>query len=424
MEKFGQKIGFMQNKKINLINTMSSVDYNKYINYLIIFYALALPISKAGTVFSEILLILLWILQGNFKSKFYELKQSNFIIFFSAFILLGIIAILWSSDKLYAIAYIKKYWHYLVIPIIYTSLQKPYIKHVISAFLAGMLISEIFSYSIFFELIHYKDRLPSDPSPFMDHMNYSVYLAWTSIILLNRIFFEKFFQYKVFYFLYFLITTSSLFLNAGRSGQVLFLVSVFTLGLLNIKNKIKSLLIMFFLSGFVLSTAYIVSPNFNQRANALKSDIERMVYNDQYTGGLGQRVALWTMGTNVFFDNLAYGTGLGDEIEGAKNFANQYNFTIYKDIEEHGYIDYHNAYIQYGIQLGIVGLILFISIFYILLRTKFTSTIYRNLNISFTIIFGLYSMSLCTFHLMNPMVLFALFAALFSSISRLEISKI
>lgn len=402
---------------------MRNIQYDKYANYLIVAYAFALPISKAATVLFEVLLIALWFFQGDFKSKFNELKQSKFIIVLSLFLLLGVIAIGWSSDTAYALAYIKKYWHFLVIPIIYTSLESKYVKHIFSGFLFGMLISEVVSYGIFFELIHYKNRLPSDPSPFMDHTNYSVYLSFAAMILLNRIFFEERFRMKIFYFIYFLIVSSSLFINGGRTGQVIFITSLFIVGFINIKNKMKSIIIMLTLTTAILLTAYNVSPVFNARSNALMEDITQMTIHDKYTGGFGQRVALWTMGANVAMDNFIYGTGLGDEMDGMTFYAKKYNFSLYVDKPEKGYIDYHNAFIQYFVQLGVLGFILFLSLFYALAMNKFQNKIYLNINILFIVSFFMLSMIGPSLHLMNSMVLFALFAGMLNGISKLETSR-
>ena len=175
---------------INFKQKFEIIDYNKFINYFIVLYSFCLPISKAGTTFSAICLILLWFIESNFKVKISLIKSNKFMIVLGTFLLLSFLSIFWSSDTSFAVDYVRKYWHFLIIPIIYTSLDRSYIKHVFSAFLLGMFISEIVSYGIFFEFWTKEGVSPNDPSPFMDHTNYSIYLAFTVFILMHRILFE------------------------------------------------------------------------------------------------------------------------------------------------------------------------------------------------------------------------------------------
>ena len=194
-------------KNINISRTF----YNNYINYFIILYAFCLPISRAGISLSIVLIFLFWILEADFKRKYFEIKNNYFILAIFIFILYSFIAVLWSSDKIFALEYVKKYYHFLIIPIIFTSLKKEYIDKVFSAFLLGMLISEITSYGIFFELWIKEGVSPNDPSPFMDHSNYSTYLAFTVFILMYKIIYTDDFKWKIAYSIFFLFSTSNLF---------------------------------------------------------------------------------------------------------------------------------------------------------------------------------------------------------------------
>lgn len=401
--------------------TKDKLNYSQILNYLILIYAFVIPISKAGVVIVEILLILLWLLQRDFQRKYNQLKSNSFFIALSLFLLLSIISLSWSSDLNYSLNYLRKYWHFLIIPIIYTSVDKKYVTHIFSAFLLGMLISEIVSYGIFFEIWSKEGISPNDPSPFMDHTNYSIYLAFTAFILMHRIFYSNEFKWKIIYGAYFLLSSSNLFLNGGRTGQVAFLASFFIVGFMNIKNKfaasataLLAIILIFFL-------AYNSSPIFKKRANYTYNDINRMITQDDFSGAFTQRVSLWILGSHQFMDNFLTGTGIGDEASGVDKYIESYNF------EENGavrkgekYLDFHNAFIQYGVQLGIFGFILFVMIFYTLIKQKFTTPMYKNLNILFVSLFVFLSMMGLSMHIMASMTFFALFSALFLSISNSE----
>jgi O-antigen ligase len=404
---------------INLKQKIKSIDLRSTINCFIIIYAFFAPISKAGTVFSGVLLILLWLIQGDFKSKISMLKTNEFIIVLGLFLLLSLLSVFWSSDSSYYADYMRKYWHLLMIPIIYTSLQEKYIKHIFSAFLLGMFISEIVSYGIFFEIWTKEGVSPHDPSPFMDHTNYSVYLAFTVFILMHRIRFEPVIKWKITYGLFMLFSMSNMLVNGGRTGQVAFFMTLVVVALLNIKYKLRAVVGSIVVGSIIFIAAYNISPVFHDRMNYTSHDIEVMVNEKDFTNSFSVRVSLWIMGINQFLDNPIIGKGIGDEAVGLETYIKKYNFTNYDDFQGK-YIDYHNAFVQYAVQLGIGGFILFVLLLIMLLRLKFKSIVYRNLNITFVCLFSLLSMNGLSLHIMASMVLFSLFASVFNTISEFE----
>jgi len=405
---------------INIKQKMNYINLQTTINYLIAAYAFFAPVSKAGTVFSGVLLVLFWFIQRDFKSKINMLKTNNFVVVLALFLLLSLISFFWSSDINYYADYMRKYWHLLMIPIIYTSLEKRYIKHIFSAFLLGMFISEIVSYGIFFEIWTKEGVSPHDPSPFMDHTNYSVYLAFTVFILMHRIRFEPLLQWKIMYGVFMLFSMSNMLLNGGRTGQVAFFVTLVIVALLNIKHKIRAIVGSILVGSMIFITAYNVSPVFHDRMNYTLHDIEVMINEKDFTNSLSVRISLWIMGIHQFLDNPIIGTGIGDEAVGLEKYIEKYNFYNYENFKGN-YIDYHNAYVQYAVQLGIGGLVLFILLLITQLRLKFQSIEYRNLNITFVCLFALLSMTGLSLHIMASMVLFALFTGVFNAIYKYEI---
>ncbi len=387
---------------------------NRYINYLLVGYALCIPISKAGTNLFEILIFLLWIYQGNWKYKLEQYKLNPLIITFAVFISFSLISILWASSISFALDYIAKYRHFLMIPIIYTSLDTKFINHIFSAFLLSMFASEIMSYGIFFEFWTYKNVSPSNPAPFMDHVSYSIYLAFTSMILLNRIFFETELKYKIMYILFFLTVTSNLFLNGGRSGQVTFFIVLIALAIINTKHKLKAIIVSILFLSITFLAAYNISPNFHDRFNQARVDVSQMVEENNYKGSFSTRVSLWIIGFDQITDSISLGSGIGNENNQMIHYAQKHNFDV-SYIK--GFEDHHNMFITYGVQLGQIGLILILLIFYFVYTIKIKNQMYNSLNIIFITVFALWSFTGTTFHTMNPMTFFALFAGLFNAMS-------
>ena len=404
-------------KNINISRTF----YNNYINYFIILYAFCLPISRAGVSLSIVIIFLFWILEADFKRKYFEIKNNYFILTIFIFILYSFIAVLWSSDKIFALEYVKKYYHFLIIPIIFTSLKKEYIDKVFSAFLLGMLISEITSYGIFFELWRKEGISPNDPSPFMDHSNYSTYLAFTVFILMHKIIYTDDFKWKIAYSIFFLFSTSNLFLNGGRTGQFSFLIALCLIGFLNFKNKLKAVVLFISLGTTIFVSAYNISPVFKDRFDYFLHDVEVMINEKDFSNSFSLRVALWISGLEASKHNLIFGSGIGDERENANYILQKFNISNdnFKQETENS-IDFHNMYVQYIVQLGIVGLIIILLIFYLLFKLDIRDKVYKNLLIIFLILYFCHSMLGNSFHINQSMVLFVLFSSIFITIYKYE----
>jgi len=402
------------------LTSFKQYDYNKLINYFLIAYAFSLPLSKASTNLFESFILITWIIQGDWKNKYILYKNNLLIISLAMLIILYTISIPWASSVEFALNYIAKFRHFLIILAIYSSLDKEFIKRILSAFLTGMFLSEIISYGIFFELWHYKNVLPSDPSPFMSHVDYSVYLAFTSVLLLTRLIdtAEKNLFVKLGYGLFFVSATANLFINGGRTGQVTLIILIYISILLSFKHKIKAFFVSTLLLISIFTLAYNFSPNFKHRYEAGKDGVYNMIYHNNYTSdGFNQRVSLWIVGVDNFRDHFFFGNGLGNDVKEIKYYAQKRGFDA-EFLSQFG--DNHNMFLIVSLQVGILGLLIMILIFYSIFRLQFSSNIYKILNLTFIVGFFLWSLGNTTFHTMNPMIFFAFFAGLFNSISNIQ----
>ncbi len=405
------------------IKRIGEVNHNKIINYFLVGYALVLPFSKFGVNVFEILILLTWVIQGNWKEKFLLYRSNLLLMSFSGFILLNIVSIPYASDTVFALDYILKYKHILIIFPIYSSLDTKFIKHIFSAFLIGMLFSEIVSYGIFFEFWQYKNISPHDPSPFMDHVSYSVYLSFTSILLLTRLLdsTEESIKLKIVYALFFLSSTIKLFINGGRTGQVTFLILIFLSVFMSFKNKVSAILIASILTLGIITVAYEFSPNFQNRFHQATDGIEKMLNEADYkSDGLSQRVSLWIVGIDNFKDNFLVGHGIGNDTLDILHYAKNRGYDP-SFLSKFG--DNHNMFLTYGLQFGIVGILLFFLIFHSIGSLKFKSNKHKILSLTFIVGYFLWSLGNTTFHTMNGMTFFALFAGLFNTISYIETKK-
>ncbi len=394
-----------------------NINYQKYISYILIAYAFSFPISKAATNLFEILALLLWIFEGNWKEKFQLYTHNLLSITVLGLIGYSLLSILWHGDAQATLNYIMKYRHLLLIFVFYSSFDTRYAHLIISAFLSAMFISELFSYGIFFELIHYKDISPSDPTPFMSHMTYSTLLAFTSTLLLIEFFHTDTIKSKLLYGVFFLSVITNLFMNGGRSGQMIFIVLLFFLLLRHIQNKFKAIVIIVALLSTIFGGAYLLSPNFHTRILELKNDISMMHSDGNYTSSAGARIALNVIAFETFKEHPLLGTGIAKEMQHATLYADQLHLHL-DGIEF--FADAHNTFATISTQLGIGGLILSLLIIYTLFSFKLQNPYHKDMALMFALSFVIFSCTHNTLHTMNSMVFFALFGGFFNVLSRFK----
>lgn len=408
----------------SIVQKRDAIDINNVINYTAVVYALLLPVSRAGVSLFTVLLFLLWLFEGSLKDKFNFLKTNRVIVSIFALFVFSALSILWSENHAVGFDRLRKFWYLLPIIVFATSIRKEFLFRILTAFLLGMLVSEILSYGIFFEWWQFKDVPPDNPTPFMHHIQYSVFLAVTALLLLNSFFFSHSFKWKFFYAIYFLVAASNLFINGGRTGQLAFAVSIFIVGFMNIKNKITGFISILILFTAIFYTAYNYSPVFKKRFDQASSEVAKISQNvkDQYSGSFGHRLAVWQEAGKIASENLFIGVGIGDNMQ-----------TLQRSIEENQYdkyyndalkfmteYHYHSGYVQVLVELGIIGLLLYLLIFYSILKLKIDDKELSNFRYVFVIVYAIACLVEPLFILQFTLALFALFIGLFIGFTHVD----
>jgi len=363
------------------------------------------------------LLFVLWFFSDNFKEKINFLKFNKTILYLLAFIAFSLLSLLWSDNVSSGLYYIRKYWYFLPIFVIATTVSKKYINYAISAFLIGMFISEVISYGVFFEIWTFKRASVAFPTPFMNHIQYSVFLAFTALLLLNRLFYTFDLKYKIIYSLYFVSVTANLFMNAGRTGQVAFLVSIFVLLFLNFKNKFIALSATFVLVSSILFISYQISPNFQNRIQAGISDVHLITKKQNYNNSWGLRLGAWINASELISQNPILGTGVNNEMSAMRENIDKKHpkMLCVKKMPS-----YHNYYIQTTVRLGLIGLILYMMIYYSLIKLDIKNKEDYNLKIVFISVFMISALVENVFHEQFTQAIFALFVGIFLAQNRIE----
>lgn len=337
-------------------------------SYLLILLGFAFPLSVSiGTAVIG-LIVLLWLLEGQFKEKFSIMHYNKISYAFLAFFIIHIIGLLWSEDLTWGLHIVSKEWRMLLPLIFMTIVKKEHIKYYIIAFLSAMSLSEILSYLIWFGIIPaFKSATILNPTPFMSHIAYSPFLAFSIFLLIYLIFFTK--NYKdnssKIISLFFLTTmTINIFITGGRAGQIGFFIMLSLSLILYFKKDIlKSLLLILVVLPAIFLIAYNSSTLFNQRIHEAHNDIQ--VIEENQNTSLGLRITFAKNTLQIIKDHLIFGVGTGD-------FPQEYaKINMQKTPNALTTVNPHNMYLLVLAQTGIVGLVLMLSIFYMQIQSFF-----------------------------------------------------
>jgi hypothetical protein len=152
------------------------------------------------------------------------------------------------------------------------------------------------------------------------------------------------------------------FINEGRTGYLVF-IALFLLFLYQ-KSHWKGLLSAVVLAPLLLIGLFFVSPNFQQRAEWIKQDIENYYQHRLKDNSVGLRMVFIGNSLRLVSYHPIVGTGVGSfQTEYAQHFAPAPGFENMR----HPQIDY----LLIAVQLGMLGLLVFLALFYSEWRASF-----------------------------------------------------
>lgn len=396
------------------------INFNQLYLSSYLLFAFLTPLSRAGISIVSILIIIFWLIEWDLKKKLKKIFNNKILITILSLIGLVYISLLWSSDVTLKMIGKIDYKYLLLIPISYTILKIEWTQKIITAFLAGMFVSEVISYGIFFELWTIENVSPSNPTPFMNHIEYSVFLSFAAILLLSRLFSTNFTNMeKLFILPFFLTLIGNLFLIGGRTGQIAFIVAIIIMFILHYRISIKAIVLSIITLVVIYSSAYNISDTFKNRTNQTFNEIN-LIMNGDLTSSIGIRVSYYLLLYDIVKDdykNFFIGVGYSDSQREISKILDNNLITTYKDLklnEKELRRHYtHNQYLQIFLEVGIIGLILFCYLLYLILKEKYIDIEIKHISILFLTIFTLSCLSDTMIELQFPRTLFVLCISLF-----------
>ena len=366
----------------------------KTYQYLLIILAFLMPLTVFGGNLIIVIICLLWLFSGDYQNKYLQITSNKLLLASILFFALHVIGLLWTENLIWGLHIVHKMWYFLLLlPIFYTIVRKEYIRFYISAFLLAITFTEIASYLVWFEVIEpFKNASVRNPTPFMSHISYNPILAFAIYLVLHEIFFNKKLSNLLLYFYcFFSITmTINMFITGGRAGQVIFFVMLLIL-IFQVLNtqRVRALILSALVMPLIFITAYYSSSLFNERVNLAINEVvtfqETKGFDSQTDShtSVGLRLAMAINSWQIIKKNPIIGVGTGDLPQEYKKI-NEISFPKLVNVENP-----HNMYSFVLVNLGFIGLLSMLAIFYYQIKLSFNSSskLIRDLGITMPLMF-------------------------------------
>jgi O-antigen ligase len=339
--------------------------------FLFVLLGVFIPTSVAITNLIIGLLALCWILERNFKAKFDVIKSSKWMLSIFALIGLYVLGLLWGDQHLNADWQFQRLALLLVFPVLMTmNLKQDTIKRAVIAFLGTAFISAFLAIAINNNIISplgdYLSFIEISwrNSSFIAYNYHNVILALASSLCLY-ILIERKNKYHYVLLVFFLIYALSIFTEMGRAGQVIFNISsVFYIIYYNRRNLLRLcvLFILLFSFQFVIYNSTNV---YKDRLDAVSNIIQNNGDIDSRAGKIKDiRYVFIIESLNRIIEKPIFGFGTG-------SFGTIFNEQVKSGHRFDKHTTPHNQYLYVWFELGILGLVLLLLIFYLQIKELF-----------------------------------------------------
>lgn len=321
-----------------------------------------IPISPAITSLLGVVLIVLWLLKGQYAAGWQKIVEQPIAWPFIAYFLLYPLSLLWTENLVWGVHVAERHMLYLLFPFMLMAVKKADLKYYLTAFIFGITFTEMVSYLMWFDVIYLADvSHQNEPVPFYHHVEYNPMLAWGIYLLMHGLFFEKHsLKLKAFFAIFVVTMTVNMFITGGRGGQLTYFVIV---GLLFIQyfhakqQLLKGVLLATGFVAIVFISAYQTSSLFQQRVNEAVTEIEN--FSPSSAGSVASRLHMYQNTFNMAFDRswdkVILGSGVGDFPEDYNRYAGD-EAVIQLTANKTGHAHPHNMYLYQLGALGLVGL--------------------------------------------------------------------
>ena len=342
---------------------------------VLIILAFCAPISIFLTDLAVFSLAAIWLFEGRFSNKWKKISASPWILSLLFLMFMYVIGLLWGTNHSNADWLFQKSALLLLLPILYTlDLSQKEIKFSLFAFLSATSLSAIIALMINMGWIKHLFKYSSlftknwNNPAFMAYTDHNVFLAF-SLLVTFLLLFNSYSNKKLRITLLFISTLLllSLYAEKGRSGQVAFTLIFLSFSFLAFWYKKRFLLLSILAILSINSLAYFLSPNFKQRTTIVQTQAAQLEKNE--LNSINTRYYFYKYSLEKIKDKPVLGYGTGSFVEEFSSISEHSNRIL-----DNQHKTPHNNYLFIWFEIGLVGLLVFLSIFFFQLKA------YKSLN--------------------------------------------
>ena len=317
--------------------------------YLFLSLAIIIPVSSALTNINLLLILLIWMFQGDILSKLKSTFSYKWISSIYILITLYIIGVFVGGYYDYFIWFIKRLWVLLLFPVFFTiNLEKTTLKKSVVLFLLTNAVSAILAFFISQDLAL---------SAFLLYNHHNILLSFCYALSLY-ILYEKKSNKPILICCLILIYSINIFMQGGRAGYMLFVfISMFYIFYYN-RKRIINLLGLLISLAFFLITMFNASSVFQERIYQTKSAF----FNND--GGLKNAKSI--NNTRYFFVKESFKRIIKKPLigHGTGSFKSILEQEMMPQSDTTHHFTPHNNYLFVFFEIGVLGLLVLLSIFY------------------------------------------------------------
>jgi O-antigen ligase len=307
------------------------------------------------------------------KSDLSYVFRHKVVIAFTIYIAMLLLSLFWSDNAINGARSISRIIRYIFLPIIiYASVvRENSVKFVISGFILGMFINEIISYLIYFDLYETEfSKIHHWPVGFINHIPYSVLVAFAAILILFQTKHTENFYGKAIYLTFFMTMTANLVISSGRTGYAAYFGSLIIMLFTYYKPTVKNFFQILIFPTAVFALAFSFDDAVQHRVKKSIDAVEKINTSADYGTSAGARIAMYQVAIDIIDqpeNSIIYGAGTGDVF-----------VALNESIERTGIMDasydhLHNSYLTALVRAGLVGLLLLLLVYYRILQTRVIS---------------------------------------------------
>ena len=333
--------------------------------WLPVLLAFCLPLSTSALSILAVLILLLWLIEGNFIEKVSEIFSNPVTVSVLAFLAVLVIGLLWSPDIGTGLEVLQARWKIAMLPVFLTAISCTRRGLYIKGFLAGLVTALCITFLVWFDLIHYADVTPTHLTRKTFHVVYNPLLAFGIYLVLHEaLWSQRKPVLRLGLFILASVMIFNMFITEGRAGQLVFFVLVALL-LFQIfrKKKMKAVLAIFLLLPTIFAAGYGLSPVFRQRLDTARYEISQ--FKDNPDTSIGLRLLYWQNSWEIIRQHPWFGVGTGGFRE-AYARVNQERSPLSFATDNP-----HNQYVLVATMAGIPGILSLLVIFAVMFRQAF-----------------------------------------------------